>query len=117
MTALSHIRAKIWRSISGLKNTSTLCDEEADTEAWVSVGAARPLILQVPACQWAIPDSPFLLHYLSMVEKDRVFLVRVDNRVRTGELDLISDRLPRSRLAFTQTGFINDEMVQSLMSQ
>lgn len=113
MTALRHIRAKIWRSISGLKNTSTLCDEEADTEAWVSVGAARPLILQVPACLWAIPDSPFLLHYLSMVEKDRV----VDNRVRTGELDLISDRLPRSRLAFTQTGFINDEMVQSLMSQ
>lgn len=52
-----------------------------------------------------------------MVEKDRVFLVRVDNRVRTGELDLISDCLPRSRLAFTETGFINDEMVQSLMSQ
>lgn len=37
--------------------------DEADAEVFASVGATRPLILQVPPCLRAILESPFLLYY------------------------------------------------------
>lgn len=49
--------------------------DEADTEVFASVGAMRPLVLQVPPCLRAILESPFLLYYqagiVPMVEKNR----------------------------------------------